>query len=517
MKKVSLILCLLMILGMGAVAQAQAGVLTYGDTVTGRVDSASPQVLYSFNGNADDIITAYAIGWGPGFQPTLLLLGPTGQLAFSNRDALNPLGADARITVRLPAAGSYSLIVGSTEPVESIYTVSLQAQPVEELFPLTDVLELILTPEGLEQVYGITANPASPIELIIENTTPGVAFNASLTGVDGSLLGAISAALPGASFVLPAAEGQYILRVSGQDVSATASLVVRLGAASASTGSSSSTGSSAPDPLSTEEVSAPQNLPAGVCVALSRSGGAVNVRQGPGTDSNIVASLPGNDFMTITGVNNDWYFGNYRGTDGWVSAGVVRTEGPCTNLTVIDVQQQPQTQPSVTPAGQLPGPTTTPSTTPTQDNNQGSQVTPTLAPPTMTPTATATPTSSVQIAPPDADSLAWAVDRDAGGQFSDAVSFPDGDTTDRIRMTVNNLSNNPPNAFREFNVVMICNGTNTGNLRWGTGGPNSLGLSCGASIRVVHTNDSNQTFFNVAITGGDPSYVSYTLVATRLG
>lgn len=120
-------------------------------------------------------------------------------------------------------------------------------------------------------------------------------------------------------------------------------------------------------------------------------------------------------------------------------------------------------------------------------------------------------------APPDADQLNWTLDRNAGGQFSDAVSFPSGDTTDRIRVTVDGLNNQPPNNFRRFQFTLVCTGTNTQNLGWGTGGPAAgTGLSCGGSLQQVFTNDSNQLFINVRITSGDPSYVQYTIIATRI-
>jgi hypothetical protein len=106
------------------------------------------------------------------------------------------------------------------------------------------------------------------------------------------------------------------------------------------------------------------------------------------------------------------------------------------------------------------------------------------------------------------------LNRDAGGQYSNSVSSPTGDTTDRIRITVAELFNQPPNNTRRFNITMVCTGTGTENLRWGTGGPSSpANLVCGGSVSIFHTNDSNQTFLNVNMQGD--GNVNYTLVATR--
>ncbi len=81
-------------------------------------------------------------------------------------------------------------------------------------------------------------------------------------------------------------------------------------------------------------------------------------------------------------------------------------------------------------------------------------------------------------------------------------------------MTIGNLFNQPPNNARDVNITLVCNGTGTENLQWGTGGPNSpTPHGCGSSANVFHTDDSNQTFIYITIPGGSTSYVNYTLIA----
>jgi len=145
-KKALVMMCLLMLAGIIGMAQAQGGIINYGQTVTDKLDVNTPQVLYTFNGNAGEVVTAYILGWGQGFQPTLTILGPTGQLAFNAGDSLTPMTGDARITVRLPQQGAYSLLVGAADTNMNTYTLSMQLLPANISTTLTAPIDLQIPP-----------------------------------------------------------------------------------------------------------------------------------------------------------------------------------------------------------------------------------------------------------------------------------------------------------------------------------------------------------------------------------
>jgi hypothetical protein len=473
--------------------QAQGGVLNYGDTLSEKLDVNVTQALYTFNGNAGEVITAYALGWSSDFQPTLTLLGPTGQIGFSNSDSLTPIGNDARITVRLPQAGAYSLLVGSASTVFNTYTLTLQLNAPIVSAVLGDApTELAIPPAAPQQSYSLPMT-STPYSVRVEGSD-GFAYSATVRDATGNVVATVSGALPSFSFTVPAGTGTYELLVAGADATQTGTLrIIRDGAGATppptSDGQTGTTGT--------------VQVPADICAIFAGPNG-VNLRGGPGTNYNTVGSLIGQDYLTATGQYNGWYYGTYRGQTAWVAASVTTAQGAsCATLPVVEPPPPPAqpVQPATTeePTGDNTQPT------PTTDPNTGTQ--PTQAPPTAT-------TAADTGAPIDADQLNWELNRDAGGQYSNSVSSPTGDTTDRIRITVAELFNQPPNNTRRFNITMVCTGTGTENLRWGTGGPSSpANLVCGGSVSIFHTNDSNQTFLNVNMQGD--GNVNYTLVATR--
>lgn len=53
---------------------------------------------------------------------------------------------------------------------------------------------------------------------------------------------------------------------------------------------------------------------------LNTDGSSLNLRSGPGTEFDKVASIPGSAVLTITGTSGDWYLTSYAGVDGYVSS-----------------------------------------------------------------------------------------------------------------------------------------------------------------------------------------------------
>lgn len=488
-----IVFTLLLVMGMTVAAQ---GTISYGTTLSATLDANTPQALYSFNGNAEEVITAYALSATEGFQPTLTILGPTGQIAFNSGDMLTPLANDARVTVKLPQAGAYSLLVGSASTTYGDYTLSLQQHPPVVSNVLGDApVEIVVPPNAPAQTYSVALSPDSVSNLRIENPD-GIAFAMTLSNENGEIVAQTQGQLPSIGVGLPNGDGMYQLQVSSIDSSATGTLrIVRDGASAPTAPTANNNAPNSNTPTTT--VTDPN-----IC-AVFAAGNGTNLRTGPSTDYGIVATLTGDAYMTATGQYNGWYTGTYNGATVWAAASVTNAQGAsCNSLPVVQPPPAPMnnTQPEQ------------PTMAPTTEMNNNMQPTATQEMQNDQPTATPPPTENAG-APLDSDVLNWELPRDAGSQFNNSVSYPTGDTGDRVRITVADLFNQPPNNTREFAITLVCNGEGSENLRWGTGGPSSpANLQCGGSTSIFHTNDSNQTYLNINMTGD--GYVNYTLIAT---
>lgn len=98
------------------VALAQTGgLLTYGTSVIGSVNTANPALTYTFNGTAGDLVHAQAKGLTGGITPIISLTGPDQQpLANNQVDRLAANRQQAQIALFLPQTGTYTLTVTGT-------------------------------------------------------------------------------------------------------------------------------------------------------------------------------------------------------------------------------------------------------------------------------------------------------------------------------------------------------------------------------------------------------------------
>lgn len=486
-----------MLWSVAGVVTAQGGVITYGETRSDALSDAAPQILYSITGNENEVVTVYVLGWAEAFQPSLTILGPTGQIAFSNSDALTPILNDARATVSLPATGNYSLLVGSANGVFNTFTIAVRLTTPGISTQLgADGITLNIPPGGQSQTVAIPASPTADIPVSIASTTPGFMFAAHISAPDGRVIMAIDGALSSVSVVLPASDKPYTIVVSASNATDSGTITISQSGIVTDTG--------APAPAVTEEVGNTDAPPTDQCSTTAGEGG-VNIRSGPGTDYAVIGGLAPNAYIVVTGQNNGWYTGSTIYGAGWIAGSVVTLSGPCNNLPVVNAPPLP-TATAVPPTATY---------TPTTDTNVTATPTATTDGNQPTATYTATATTEAQIATIDNDHN-LAVDRDNGGSFSNDVSSPDGDTSDRIRVTIDNLLNQTPNNYREMTLTLTCFGEGAENVTWGTGGPSSpTSNACNQSLQATHTNDSNQTFVNVNMSGS--GYVTYTLIVTING
>jgi hypothetical protein len=182
------------------------------------------------------------------------------------------------------------------------------------------------------------------------------------------------------------------------------------------------------------------------------------VRTAPAAKYAILGMLPADGSLPVIGrTDNDWYTVNYAERQGWIVGNVVSLAGDCGSLPLV---RNP----------------------------------------------------SIPNAPADAQANLLQVDRDGSGSLKDAISAPDGDTSDLIWVRVVNLDTQPPNNYREFALTLDCTGTNADEVRWGSAyTPN---LTCGDSIVLPFlSGNSQQPIVVLFPPGSHQSYIEYTLSA----
>ena len=119
--------------------------------------------------------------------------------------------------------------------------------------------------------------------------------------------------------------------------------------------------------------------------------------------------------------------------------------------------------------------------------------------------------TAMPIAPSDDEQHVMAVDLNQGGVLQQVISYPAGDTQDTIAVYGHNLQQASPNNYREYTLVMRCNGNQIENLRWGI---DATTLSCGDSLTIPlsHADAVQYLTINIAPHQGQ-SFIDYTLYA----
>lgn len=231
------------------------------------------------------------------------------------------------------------------------------------------------------------------------------------------------------------------------------------------------------------------NLPptqtTGPCQNIIRT--HLNVRTGPDVSNDKVYTFSPGSVVPVNGQNSNgsWRYVDYPGGQGWMSAGhdYSYSSGDCSNLQVVD---------------------DTANVTPSPDPDI-----------TLTPEETLETQESPTYAPDDND-YDWSVGRDDGTvQFAEMVSYPEGDTEDRITFEISDLTQDPGDDSRDVTFTMICTpleGSSAENLMWGTDAQGQ-GLSCGESLNMTYMYGDPPEILVVIIETGPYAYVQYTINA----
>lgn len=505
LKLVLLILCMTVVVS-GVSAQA-IGVLSSGTAQFGSLSAQSPIGLFTFQGNQGDLAQIGLIGLQPGMNLSASLQSPSQQgVGTSQPDP--GVGADAQINALLPATGTYSILVGGNA---GDFIISLNLVPTTNagvLFP------------GAPQAVSFTGNQGSiasfsgaagtPVALTLD-AAPNTLYTATIFNPLGQIAGT-ARAIPQACFLLNAADGLFTLVVTGLNADAVGSVNANVG---------SSCGGPIPQiqqpqiqpPVVTEQVAPPAGQGAGqpaptVCTATS--GGAVNIRNGAGTEFGIIGQLQAGTGVPVIGItSNGWLQVQSTFGVGFVSQTVVSLSGPCGSLPLVQSPAPPagQPQPTVAPpaaTATVAGPTAT--FTATQPGA-----------PTATPTQPLAPTNTATVAaptaPPDSN-YALTVPLDSTVSITDFVSYPGGDVEDVVSYDTSGLNPNSalPGGIATMTFSFSCFGTGTQFINFRVDGNDR---PCGGTYTRNAVNaDSDTGAVRIQATGGANTYVQWVVTVT---
>jgi hypothetical protein len=518
MRKLSFTIVLMIMLS--SVQVMAQGLISYGGAVVSALSPEAPIAIFTFQGSQGDQVTLQAIGITPELDLSASIQSGTAILATADGDPFTTGSTDARIDVLLPSTGVYLVLISSPTGQAGDFLLKLSGQALAEKTIITGIPADVSIVAGATSYYSFTGSPDGTTVFNLTALSPDLQFLAVVRNDQGQIVGTSSGA---STIVSVTGQGSYEISLSG--VTSAMAGVVHVSLGSNTTppieqpqqpvATQDTTTTDAPPPVVTEEVTGDTqaNDPNGACVVSSD--GFVNIRSGPTTNDNIIAQMQPGQTYTVTGYYVDWYQVNVPETGtGWVFSGVVTTGGNCSAIPAVS----PPTTNNPPPATAVPDnnnppveqatPTYTPSYTPTTAVQQ-QQATPTFTP-SYTPTEPV-----VQLAPDDARfNNDLNIPLDGTVSVLDFVSYPDGDTEDRVRWDITGMNATSTSSGGQARLVISvsCFGQNTDQIEFFTGGQT---YSCGQTIV-----DSDVTFNSktgsVVITaiGGTGTYVQWVLTGT---
>ncbi|MFN8373348.1 MAG: SH3 domain-containing protein [Anaerolineae bacterium] len=351
-------------------------------------------------------------------------------------------------------------------PVFALVVLLCACQPTESTHIETGVpLTVNLPPGSTRRVYSFNANPASPTTLRFDSSIPGAPFTAEILDNSGQVVAVLGGgSVQTASLTLAPASGMYQVALSSANPDAQGS--VRLSIVDN------------PQAADSSETQASSNPPAADCIITATHPGGVNVRVQPGLSYDILGVMPPDTSLPADArTSNGWYRVYNAGQGGWVSGDVVSASGMCADL---PLQIIPASERAAATSGQF----------------------------------VSALSVNTNYAPYDAAAYYFEVPDDRGGDFSESLSYPDGDGSDRVLLAVSGLTS-ASTGGHPYTVTMVCSGTGAENLRWGA--PENPSLGCGDSAGITFSAAYDRQSLVVSLpVGTGQSNVDYTLHAAPI-
>lgn len=495
----SILFAFLLIYSISSISSQGVATLASGAPVLIKLSQEAPINILALSGNVGDLVQIQTIALQANLQPRVSLQSPIQQPLTSS--TLSVDGNVATLSYILTETGAYSLLIGGNA---GDYLVSLSVIPTNGASALSYGADQEVIANNTNQVFAVNI-PADGRSTV--SISAGQFRDYVVSAFDDT--GKQIATTSNTSWACFVVSPQSTLVLSSNHVDVEGGLVIRLGV-----DCGSGTSPSAPATQTSGNV-APIN-PTDGCVVVNS--GSVNVRSGAGTNYGVITQLPANSTMPVVArANNEWVQIQSPVGLGFVSTTVVTLSGNCNNLPTIssDIQQPaPPTEGAVQPIQ----PTSQPNVEATQIPVGEATIAPTeevVVPPTeeviVQPTESPTdePITPDPVAPADGNYTA-NINIDETTVVSDYVSYPGGDTEDTIFYTVGGLNNSValPGGQADYTVVLTCSGNGTQYIQMEMQGST---YSCGqvASRRVNF--DSNNGVIRIRATGGDATYVQWTL------
>ncbi len=530
LKRILFILVVLLLATVQAVAQ---GVITYGSATVVTITPEAPIAIFTFQGNEGDQVTVQGISITPGLDLTATIQSGAEILINSTSDPYAVSADDVRADVILPSTGTYLVLITSASGSTGDFLLKLAGQPIAEKTIITGIPADVPINAGETSYYSYTGTADETVILNLVAQSPDLQFLAVVRNNTGQ----IQTTSSGASAIISlVGEGPYEIALSG--ITETMTGVVNVDLADISpqpepTQDAVPTDDTTdpPPPLVTEEVV----VDTGACFISATS--FVNIRSGPSTDDAVITQTTPGQAYAVVSVSGDWYQIDVPNVGtGWVSSTVVTTTGDCSAVPVVgdttpptvapptEVIQATETAVAATPTAtdvtnqeqptatqivnqEEPTPTYTASYTPTEPAQE-----PTA---TFTPSYTPTTPPPPQLAPEDARfNNPLNIPLDSTTSVLDFVSYPDGDTEDRVRWDITGMNANSAMSGGRARLVIsvTCFGENTDQIQFFTGGQT---YSCGSTIVDQEVTFNSKTG-SVVITavGGEGTYVQWVLTGT---
>ena len=161
------------------IANAQSGgMLTYGSNIHGTIADATPLIFYNFSGATGDLVHVSVMSMSAGFDPMVDLVAPDQQVLASNdRNSLAFDLNDARVSLVLPQAGVYTLMVGGAGGTTGDFLLTLDGRSPVNSTPLVhgNVMP-VSVPEGAPPQYFMFDSALCPTTLTVLEPSAGQPF-----------------------------------------------------------------------------------------------------------------------------------------------------------------------------------------------------------------------------------------------------------------------------------------------------------------------------------------------------
>lgn len=339
-----------------------------------------------------------------------------------------------------------------------------QSTQLAEQHPIT----VTLTPDSNTRTYRFTAHPSLPTTLSFETETAHTSFVAQVVDQEGNLVATLdSDVLQVAALTVGAGDATYTVLISASQPGAASQITILLSHAP----NTPIKNTVSPNVAAASTVPVAMRADDSDCRLIVTYDSGVNLRRFPDLNADIMSVLPPDSHHNADArTQSSWYRITYDGLTGWVQGAAVTVQGVCSRLPVQTVALPEAQQQTASVGGAvIPGVT----------------------------------------AAYDVDVFYFGIDDSNGGVFQDAVSYPVGDSSDLVQLSVNNVG---INEQRNYALTLSCIGNGAEGVRWGmTTNPT---LRCGESMPVPFTTTSHDVMITVLIPAGtDQQYAEYTLEA----